>query len=180
MRHLWLPPRPQREEGSLAEAVPIHQEQHPQKQAAVRPAQLGGGCPCWFEGMGGHYLPCWPPTGEHVGGILGWLPLALVSRGDPGPPVIPSDVAGGAAGTGWEAWVALELEAGPWLSPPDTATARPCGQAGCAVASTRRSSWPGDTQLGRLCSLRDPGPFLPPGLHGAGPDPHLFPLAPPL
>lgn len=42
------------------------------------------------------------------------------------------------------------------------------------------SRGPGDTQLGPLCSLRDPGPFLPQGLCSAGPDPHLFPLTPPL
>ncbi|KAF6104511.1 hypothetical protein HJG60_011420 [Phyllostomus discolor] len=84
--------------GPSLRQFPFTKSSTPQRQAAVHPAWLGGGCPCWFKGIGGHYLPCWPPTGEHVGGIPGWLPLALVSRGDPGPPVIPSDVAGGG---GW-------------------------------------------------------------------------------
>lgn len=73
MHHLWLLSHPQLEEGSLAEAAPIHQEQPPKKQAAMHPAQLRGGCLCWFKGMRGHYLPYWPPTGEHMGSQAGCL-----------------------------------------------------------------------------------------------------------
>lgn len=53
--------------------------------------QMRGGCPCWVKGMGegeDQYLQGHP---QH--GLSGWLPLALVNHGDPGPLVIPSDVA---------------------------------------------------------------------------------------
>lgn len=53
MHRLWLPSHPQLEKGSLAEAAPTNQEQPLKKQAALHPAQLRAGCPCWFEGMGG-------------------------------------------------------------------------------------------------------------------------------
>lgn len=70
MRHLWLPSRPQPEEGSLAEAVPIHQEQPPKKQAAVHPAQLGGGCPCWFYTAGRPQVSMW--VGSRAGCLWPW------------------------------------------------------------------------------------------------------------
>lgn len=67
----------------------------PEKQAAVHPSHLRArSLPVQRDGAGAVSIICGHPRGAH--GL--WLPLALVSHGDPGPPVIPTGVAGGG---GW-------------------------------------------------------------------------------
>lgn len=53
--------------------------------------QRRGRCPCRVKGMGKGEVQYLQGHPQHR--LLGWLPLALVNHGDPGPLVIPSDVA---------------------------------------------------------------------------------------